>query len=306
MNQMQAMKAFVEVVRRGSFARAAHALHLATATVSAHVANLERHVGVTLLNRTTRTVALTDEGADYYAVCERVLEQLGEAEAGLGRSRNSPAGLLRVDAGDGIVSRLLLPVLPEFQKKHPGISLHLLQNEHMFDLSQHGFDVTVRSLLAPPENTRLIARPLGPTRTVIAASPAYLAAHGTPRTPQDLLRHRCIGFIDPLSHRVWEWFFEREGKRFSLELSHPLAMARGELRVDAALRGLGIINDLQFNIAPLLRTGKLVPLLESWSYSTSLLHVLYPRTRQVSPKLKAFVNFLLAKYPADRELDPPE
>lgn len=306
MNQLQAMKAFVEVVRRGSFARAAHAMHLATATVSAHVANLERHVGVTLLNRTTRTVALTDEGAEYHAVCERVLEQLGEAEAGLGKSGSSPSGLLRVDAGDGIVSRLLLPVLPEFQKRHPGIALHLLQNEHMFDLSQHGFDVTLRSLLAPPENTRLIARPLGTTRTVFAASPAYLARHGTPRTPQDLQRHRCIGFIDPLSHRVWEWFFEKDGKRFSIELPHSLAMARGELRVDAALRGLGIINDLQFNIAPLLRDGRLVSVLEPWCYGASLLHVLYPRTRQASPKLKAFVNFLLAKYPAERELNPPD
>lgn len=306
MNHLQAMKVLVEVVRSGSFTRAAHALHLATATVSAHVANLERHVGVTLLNRTTRTVVLTDEGRAYYAVCEHVLEQIGVVEAALGRSRGNPVGLLRVDAGDGIVSRLLLPVLSEFQKKYPDISLHLLQDKHIFDLTQHGCDVTLRTLLAPPENSGLIAKPLGPTRTVMAASPEYLRRCGIPRTPQDLLNHHCIGFIDPLSNRVWEWFFERNGKRFSLELPHTLAMARGELQVDAALRGLGIINTLHIMIAPLLRDGLLVPVLESWNSRASLIHVLYPRTLRHSIKLKAFVNFLLAKYPPNLELDPPD
>lgn len=302
---MKAMKVFMEVVERGSFARAAHALHLATATVSEHVANLEKHLDTSLINRTTRSLALTDDGADYFSVCKEALERIGEVEASLGRARDTPGGRLRVDVGDGIVSRLIIPVLSEFQERYPDITLHLLQNEHMFDLTQQGWDVMVRSLLSPPENTRLIARPLGHTRIVMAASPDYLARHGEPQRPKDLLRHRCIGFIDPLTNRVWEWFFERDGERFSLEVPHRLALSRGELRVDAALRGLGIINDLDWNIRELVRQGRLKPVLEGWSQEATLIHVLYPRKRQAPEKVRAFVDFMLAKYPPGRAIEPP-
>lgn len=304
MNQLQGMKMFVAVVERGGFARAAHALHLATATVSEHVANLEKHVGVSLLNRTTRTVALTDDGATYYAVCKRVLDQLGEVELALGRAKDLPAGRLRVEVGDGITRRLILPLLSEFQSRYPDITLHLVQSEHLFDLAQHGNDVIIRSLLETPKDTRLIARPLGATRVIFAAAPAYFERHGMPATPYDLLQHRCIGFIDPLSNRLWEWFFEKDGERFSLDLPCALALSRGELREEAALRGLGIINDLSCNLGGALRRGQLVSILEPWSYRASLIHVLYPRQRQASTKVKAFVDFLLEKYPPERELAP--
>jgi DNA-binding transcriptional LysR family regulator len=304
MNQLQAMKMFVAVVERGGFARAAHALHLATATVSEHVANLERHVGVSLLNRTTRKVALTDDGATYYAVCKRVLDQLGEVELVLGRASDLPAGRLRVEVADGITRRLILPLLPEFQHRYPDITLHLVQSEHLFDLAQDGNDVIIRSLLEPPKDTRLIARPLGTTRVMFAAAPAYLKRCGTPATPYDLLQHHCIGFIDPLSNRLWEWFFDKDGERFSLDLPCALALSHGELREDAALRGLGIINDLYCHLGGALRRGQLVSILEPWSYHASLIHALYPRKRQASAKVTAFVDFLLEKYPPERELEP--
>ena len=306
MNQLQGMKIFVEVVEQRGFARAAHTLHLATATVSEHVANLEKHVGVSLLNRTTRTLVLTNEGAEYYAVCKRVIEQLNDIEQSLKGANRGPAGRLRVGVADGITSKLLLPVLPEFQHRYPDINLHLVHNQHLFDLAQHGDDVIIRALLEPPKDARLIARRLGSTRVMFAAAPAYLKEHGTPQTPQDLVKHRCIGFIDPLSNRMWEWFFEKNGKRFTIELQHALALSQGELRADAAVRGLGIINDLYCNISRPLREGKLVSILERWSYRGSIMHILYQRKQPASAKVKAFVDFILEKYPANRDLDPPD
>lgn len=305
MPKFQRMKAFIEVVERGSFSRAAHALHLSTATVSQHIANLEKHVGVTLLNRTTRTVALTDDGAVYYAACKRALERIIEAEVILKQSKDRPAGRLRIEASDSITRRLILPLIPEFHQRYPDVSLHLVESEHNFGLAQHGNDVIIRSLLEPPKDSRLIARPLGPTRVVFAASPDYLRRFGTPDRPYDLKQHSCIGFIDPMTNRLFEWFFEERGKRFSLNLPCSLAFSRGELRQKAAAQGLGIINDLYCNLSGLLRSKKLSLVLEPWSYRQTLVHLLYPSNRLASAKVKAFVQFLLEKYPPEQELDPP-
>ncbi|MGE0383980.1 MAG: LysR substrate-binding domain-containing protein [Gammaproteobacteria bacterium] len=298
MNQLHAMRAFVEVAERGSFARAAHALHLSTGTVSSQIATLESHLGVTLLNRTTRRISLTDAGSRYFDVCRSVLSSIDQAERTLGQSGTSAAGLLRVEAPYPIASSVLLPILPEFQARFPQVALHLHQSEHMFDTAQMGFDVMFRTCLEPLADSALIARPIKATRSILAAAPGYLQRHGRPESPNDLRAHQCIGFIDPLTRRLWEWFFEADGHRFSMELDFRLAFSEGELRADAALRELGIINALERDIAPLLASGQLVEILSGWAFDAPPTFILYPRRRHKAAALEAFVEFVLEKHPA--------
>jgi LysR family transcriptional regulator for bpeEF and oprC len=304
-NRLQAMEVFVEVVDRESFSRAAHALHMAASTVTFHIANLEAHIGSTLLNRTTRSFTLTDEGVQYYELCKRVLGDISEVEGSLKHARTTPSGRLRVDIASTFSSSLLLPVMAEFLEAFPDINIDFTDSGHQFDTEQIGADIMVRNPLVPLEDSRLVAIPIGSTPAVNVASPTYLALHGEPATPHDLLKHQCIGYIDPWSGRHWEWFFEHNGKRISIEVPQRLAYSDGRVRVEAALKGLGVINDLVCNIKKELHDGKLKVILEDWTWVPPPLHIIYPQTLRRSKKVIAFVKFLLEKYPPDRDIDPP-
>lgn len=306
MNQLQSMRTFIEVVERASFSKAAHALHLSRATVSEQIADLEQHLGTTLLNRTTRLVSATDEGEDYYTNCKRILGELRRLDESLGSGQATPRGRLIIEAPESGVQALLMPSIETFQHQYPAISLHFVQSHHLFDITQSHCDVMIRTLLSRPQDSALIARPLGFARSVFAASPAYLAKHGIPKEPRDLFHHQCIGFIDPLTNRLWEWFFEqRGGKQFSLVLNHKLAFSSGAIRRDAAMRGLGIINDVSYNIQEALEHRKLKLILTEWSHFHSRLYVLYQRQRPTSRKVMTFVNLLVSQFPAKKELLPP-
>lgn len=304
MNKLQCMKTFVAVVNKASFSLAAHELHIAPATVSDHIASLEKELGVALLHRSARKVALTDDGAKYYELSLQILQNIEDVEVTLGRADVGPAGRISVEAGDGIASMLLMPVMKEFQQRYPKICLHILQGAHTFDLSQQGHDVYIRAQHAQPTHSSLIARKMGSSRLVTVASPEYLRQYGEPKTPHDLLQHRCIGFIDPLSDRVWEWFFEENGERLSLQVPYQLAFSRSDLRLDPALRGLGIVNDLFYNVRHLVQENRLKLILEPWSCEAPQFYILYPKNRKHSVSAKVFVDFLLEKYPPGRELDP--
>lgn len=305
MNQLQNMGVFVEVVERGGFLRAAHALRMAGSSVSTRVSQLEKHLGSSLINRTTRSFALTDDGRRYYAFCKRILGEISDVESAMGQPVEGLVGRLRVDLIDAFASRLLLPVLAEFTQRHPQISLDFVHSGHQFDAEQFGADIMIRTLLGPMEDSRLIAKPMGSTRSVCVASPDYLQRHGTPRTPQDLLQHRCIGFIDPWSGRHWEWFFEHKGERFTLDVPHSLAFSHGHVRTEAALKGFGIVNELECNVRDAVRSGDLKLILQDWSWETLPPYILYPQALRHSPRVMALVKFLLEKYPPGRKLNPP-
>lgn len=292
-NQLLCMRSFVEVVTRGNFSRAAHALHLGAASVSEHVANLEQHLGVSLLNRTTRTLKLTDDGARYFEMCRGVLDQIAQTDQWVAHKGDGdrPGGVLRVEISEGL-DAFALPAMIAFREAYPQIVLQILRTSHEFDFTQSGSDVMLRSRVPLLDDPTITSIDLGRTLTVTVAAPAYLDRHGTPKTPSDLRSHDCIGYIDPLTGRLWEWFYAEGERIFTLDLPCRLSMARGLLRRHAAVAGHGIINDIAHQILPFVREGQLVPLLANWAIEQPMAHLLYPRRQKSSSRIAAFIDFI--------------
>lgn len=301
MDRLQSMQVFVEVVDCGSFTKAADVTRLSQATVSSHIAHLEKRLGVRLLERTTRSVALTDEGTAYYAVCQRVLSEIDEAEAMLLQSRTAARGKLRIDATVALSSRLIVPILPEFIERYPEVSIELHHTDHLFDVEHETFDVLFR--VGELADSDLIAKPISPMRLVVAAAPRYLAKYGEPQHPRDLLKHDCIGYIDPLTKRYTDWSFERNGERISLPLGGHLACNEGESRIAAALTGVGLVLTHAYELHKSVSDGALKIVLRDWTTMASCFSIAYPKNRYLSAKVRAFIDFVIEKYPPQRMLD---
>ncbi len=295
------MRVFVTVVDGSSFTGAASALGLSQATVSGHVAQLEKRIGARLVERTTRSVRLTDEGARYYALCQRVLGDIDDTETALAQAHDVPAGRLRVDATVALICHLLLPVLPEFNARYPNIRVEFHHTDALFDDQPRNFDVMFR--VGDLAEADLVARPISPLRLVVAASTAYLEKRGRPQHPEDLREHDCIGFIDPLTKRLVPWIFEREGMRLSVPVCGYLACNEGVSRIAAARAGLGIVLTHAYELSDDLRTGMMEVLLSAWSSPASHFAMTYPRNRYLPAKTRVFVDFVSEKYPVNRLLD---
>ena len=299
------MRIFVEVVERNGFGRAAQALQMAPASVSVQIANLEAHLGASLLHRTTRNVVPTDEGIKYYKTCKRVLDEISEVELSIGKSKSLPTGRLRVDAIDSYVINLIVPILPEFHERYPQVSIDFVQSGHVFDTSQTGVDVMIRMRDGTFEESSLVIKPLGFTQMICAASPEYLAEYGVPHTPHDLSQHNCLLWLDPLNGRLWEWVFQRDNDKITLDLPYAFAFSQQQARIDAAIRGLGITYELSCNIIEPVRNAQLRLVLEDWAGVAPQSFIIYDQSREGSAKVQAFVNFMFEKYPPGRAIEPP-
>ena len=294
---------FVEVVERASFSRAAIALQMSAAKVSTQISNLERYLGVQLLSRTTRACAMTEEGEAYYAHCKHVLAEIAETEALFNHTRKAPQGRLRVDASVTFINRLLLPVLGEFRERFPAIELELIHTEHVFDVKQEGLDVMFR--MGPLHDSGVIARQLGVTNMVTAASPSYLKRCGEPQTPHDLMHHQCINYLDSHTGRSLPWEFEDEGGRIIIRPSGGLAFNQGESRLAAAVQGLGIYRGLELNLEHLLQQGALKLILNNWVTPSPPIYVAYARHKHLSSKVRAFVDYIAECYPPGQSIQIP-
>lgn len=300
------MRSFLTVAEHGSFSRAAHALQIGAASVSEHVSSLERHLGVALFHRTTRSLHLTHEGGAYLALCRDVLPRIAETDARIAQGRTSDAlsGLLRIDLSDG-VDAFLLDAVRAFQARHPAVTIHMLRSQRQFDLAEAHADIAIRSI-APRYRSqgRILSHVLGRSHTAFLAAPAYLERAGTPQRPEDLLAHRCIGYVDPLSGRLWEWYFRgADGQDMALDVPCALALAQGDLRRHAAMAGEGIINDMAHFIAPLVREGRLVRILTDWTVAQPICHLSIHRERHRAPRIAAFIAHL-ERWFADQPDDP--
>lgn len=291
-HQLQCMRSFVAVAEARSFTRAAHALQTGAASVSDHVGNFERHLDVSLLHRTTRSVRLTDEGLQYLATCREVLDRIDESEQRISRhaAAGKLTGLLRVEMSHG-VDDYLHGAVRAFQEDHPGVSIQLLRSDRQFDTTAPRAEVVVRSVLpqgiGPGRPAGLV---LGQSRTVFLASPDYLARRGGPAHPDELSEHDCIGYVDPLSGRLWEWYFGEGGGGFSRRVHCRLAMEQGELRRRAAVEGRGIINDIAWFTRTLVAAGMLVPVLEQWTMPQAICQLYARRDAYRSARVAAFVE----------------
>ncbi len=294
MNRLAALEAFVRVAETRSFTEAAERLRTSKSGLSRQVSALEAELGARLLHRTTRSLTLTEAGRSYYERAVRILADLEEANAAVSQHQASPRGHLRISAPMSFGFLHLAPALPDFLDRYPEVSVDLAMNDRFVDLVEEGFDLAVRiSALA---DSSLISRRLAPIRRVLCASPDYLARRGLPKTPDDLKGHDGLRNTN-ISPSSAEWrFVAPDGREWSIEMEGRVAANNGDALRAAALRGLGIANLPSFIVGGDLQAGTLVSLLDGFLPGDLTLHAVYPAARHLSPKVRAFVDFLADRF----------
>jgi LysR family transcriptional regulator for bpeEF and oprC len=294
MNKLQAMDVFVRVVETGALSRAADSLQLPKATATTLIQQLEAELGVKLLNRTTRKVSVTTDGAVYYPRCVAILAQIRETEESLGRRQASPQGRLRVEVPTLMARLVIVPALPSFFARYPDIQLDLGCSERRADLIEEGIDCALWS--GELQDSTLIARRIGQLYFGTCAAPSYLAAHGQPRHPDELATHRCINHFSPRTGKIFDWVFAKNGVRLQTSLPGHIALDDENSYVAAAEAGLGVAQVPAFVLKDAMERGSLELLLGDWFAEPAPLNVVYPQNRHLSVKLRVFVDWVAALF----------
>jgi DNA-binding transcriptional LysR family regulator len=289
-------RSFVRVVEAGSFSAVAREARVSQPTISRQVAALEEHLGCRLLQRTTRRLALTEEGRTFFEEARRALDTIAEAEASVGRRRGAATGTLRLACAE-VMGRLhLLPRMDAFLAAHPGITLDLVLSDGFTDLVAEGIDLAIR--VGELTEPGLVARRIGHTRRVVVAAPGYLARRGIPLTPDDLRRHDCIVYARLATGAAWP--FRGPAGAVSVPVAGRLRVSTTEAVRAAVLGGLGI------GLVPVwhfaddeFRQGRVVELLEGWQPEPQPIHAVHPSRRFVAPKVRAMIDFLAAEFAAE-------
>lgn len=285
------LRAFLAVAEQGSFTRAAEQLGLAPSSLSQAIRVFEERLGIRLLQRTTRSVALTEAGERLLLRVRPALAELDAALADVGQLRDSPAGIVRVRCLRHAFRRHVGPVLAGFHAAFPDIQLDITVDDAIVDLVAGGYDVgfTLGEVI---EKDMIAVRVGGELRQLAVASPAYLERHGRPATPKDLHAHRCLRWRWPGQSTPYRWEFCRDGTWFEVEVDGPLIVSERSLAVEAAVDGMGIAFSAEDLLQPLIEQGRLVGLLEEWSAPFPGFYLCYPRQRQMAPALRAFIDFV--------------
>jgi DNA-binding transcriptional LysR family regulator len=295
------MSVFSRVVTAGSLSSAARELGLSPAMVSRRLTALEARLGVRLLNRTTRTLRLTDEGANYYDTCSRLLAEIDEAEAAVSAGRIEPRGALKVALPASFGNRHIAPLVPRFAERYPNVQLALSLSDRTVNIIEEGFDLAVR--IAHLEDSSLAARRLAPNRRVVCASPAYLRRHGMPRTPQELLRHNCITSTD--FSMTWD-YTDPEGAAGSVRVTGRYACDNWEVLREWALAGLGVALKSTWDVRQHLEDGSLVPLFPGYTFGSDVaIYAVYPHRRHLPAKTRVFIEFLAESFGPEPYWDRP-
>ncbi|TFH87745.1 LysR family transcriptional regulator [Billgrantia azerbaijanica] len=292
MHLLDSITAFVRVAERGSYTRAAEALGLSRTRVSRQVMALEAHLGVRLLQRTTRRLHLTEAGERYLIRAQEILQALEEAEAEVGTAVAEMRGRLRVNGPMSFGTRHLAPEIARFMAAHPALEVRLDLNDRRVDLLEEGYDLAIRIGSLP--DSSLVARRLTRCRLLLCASPDYLARHGEPRTLAELGAHRCLRYRTGGSGDDWQLGGQR------LRVQGPLESNNGDVIVQAAEAGLGIAHQPSFLVTESLRAGRLVPILTDAAPVTLPVHGLYPARRHLPAKVAGLLDFLATAWG-----DPP-
>ena len=301
-DSIQEMAVFARVVGAGSLSAAARELGLSPALVSRRLAALETRLGVRLINRTTRSLHLTDDGATYYEACARVLADIEEADATVSAGRVEPRGTLRVALPASFGLQHIAPLIPRFAERYPQIQLALSLSDRTVNLIEEGFDLAVR--IAHLEDSSLTARKLAPNRRVVCASPAYLARHGAPRTPDELARHNCLTTTDFAMN--WD-YKDPDGKPGSVRVTGRYACDSWEVLREWARAGLGIALKSTWDVHRLLAEGSLVEVCPGYTFHSDVaIYAVYPSRRFLPAKTRVFIEFLAESFGPDPYWDQPE
>ncbi|MCP1336181.1 LysR family transcriptional regulator [Futiania mangrovi] len=289
MDRFAALRVFTAVVEEGSFTGAAARLRLAKSAVSKHVQALEAELGAPLLIRSTRQVAVTEVGETYYERTRRILDEIDEADEAVRDLHGSPRGTLKLSAPMSFGLDHLSPALAEFMGRFPDVRVDLALDDRYVDLIEGGFDAAVRIGRLPDSSLR--ARRIAPARSVLAASPVYLERFGTPQTPDDLAGHRLLHYGLLRAGDVWTLQGPR-GAEARIRVRPACLANNGNILRDAAIAGQGIVLQPTFICWQALREGSLVRVLPDWCGPEASIHAVYPPGRALSPKVRAFVDFL--------------
>lgn len=293
MQHLTDIAVFVKVVGLSSFTAAADALEMSQPVVSKAVTRLEEHLGARLLNRTTRRLSLTEAGSELYRRAVGALEEIENAELAVARFQTEPRGTLRVSAPMSFSILHLARAIPEFLERFPGVTVELTQDDRQVDLVDEGFDLAIR--ISRLQSSNLVARKIAPCRTVICAAPAYLKKRGEPARPEDLLEHDCVLYTLLNSPREWR-LTDDSGQEHVVPIKGPLHSNNGLVNREAALAGAGIVMLPTFYIGDQLRAGELKPVLCKFRPAELDMHAVYPERRNLTPKVRAFVDFLAQKF----------
>ncbi|TCT03940.1 LysR family transcriptional regulator [Aquabacter spiritensis] len=295
MDQLAAMRAFVRVVEAGTFTRAADLMAIPKPTLTKHVQTLEAHLRTKLLNRTTRRVTVTPDGAAYYERALALLNDLDELDNSMARSQASPRGRLRVDISTALAILVLIPALPDFFALYPDIRIDLGVTDRAVDMVGENVDCVVRGgeLIDPS----LVARRVAEIQMITCAAPSYIARYGVPEHPRDLeVSFPAVRYFSARTGRLMPLEFAKDGETVEVEGRYSLAVNEGNAYIEAALSGLGLLQAPTFMVQTHIASGALVPVLSAWETETFPLFVVYPPNRHLSTRLRVFVDWVAALF----------
>lgn len=306
MDRLDDIALFLRVLDLGSISAAARSLDLSVAVASQRLKRLERELGVRLLHRTTRRLHATPEGTALAEQGRALVEDLEALTAGLRQAGGEIAGILRMTASASFGRQHLSPLLPEFMALHPRVVLSINLTDQMLDLVSAGFDLAIR--IGALDDSNLVARKIAPNRRLLCASPDYLRRHGAPRTPEDLAAHDCLLLVGSQGRQDLWRLGDGAGGEIPVRVRGRFESNFGELLRDAAVAGLGIAQHSTWHVCDDLRAGRLLPVLPDYPLADTGIHAVMPQRRLVPPRVRAFVDFLEARFggtpPWERELPP--
>ncbi len=301
MDKIKAMQTFVRIVEANSFTKAAQSLQLPRAALSATMQKLEAFLGRQLLQRTTRSLSLTPDGAQYYAHCVEILSAVEAAETSFrGAQAAIPKGRLRLDLPAALGRRLILPQIGQFHARFPEVELAISVTDRLVDLIADGIDCVVR--VGHLQDSSLVGRQNGTMRFVTCAAPAYLAQHGVPLCLDDLQRHRAVVHFSGRTGRPFDWDFMVDGEVRTAPIGGPVSIDDADANVMLALQGLGLTQAATYQVRVHLAAGTLVEVLSATPPTSMPVSLLYPQGRMAAPKLAAFAGWLGELFDADPHL----
>jgi len=297
MDKLVAMRNFVKITESTSLSAAARTLAMSLPVVSRGLAELERGLGVRLFTRTTRSLALTDEGETYRQHCLRILADIDEAESALDQIRATPKGRVTVSAPLLFGRLRVAPLLPAFLARYPDVSVALLLNDRVVNLIDEGIDVAVR--IAPLADSTLVARRLGQVRRLVCASPAYLKHYGTPRKPADLRAHNCLLNV---GSNAGGWRFQAGAKEARLRVSGNFVSNSSDALIEAACQGVGLVRVLSYQVEAMLAAKQLVEVLGKFAVTATSINAVMSPGRMMLPKVRGLVGYLAQSLDAKRKI----
>lgn len=292
MDSLTDIAVFARVVECGSFTAAAERLSLSKSVVSKYVTRLEERLGARLLNRTTRRLSLTEIGRAFYQRSQQGLREIEEAEAEVSLLQGEPRGILRINAPMSFGVMHLAPAIPDFLERYPELQVDIHFDDRKVDVIEEGFDVSVR--ISELADSSLVARRIGPCLHTVVAAPEYLQRYGTPLSPEDLHKHSIVSYQYQDSAQQWE-FMDSEGKSTMVPVNGAIQMNNSMAMREAVINGAGIMRTPTFVVGDDISRGRLHPLLNNFKTLELSIYAVYPQRRHLSPKVRAYVDFLVER-----------